>query len=168
MNKRRHQRVEVQNLVANLSDEVERFSGKQETIKVKGTVLLVDDDPLFCEVTEAMLEHLGFTVFVAAGGNEAVALFQKHHNSIDSLLIDFSMSDMNGWETIAALRKIKIDLPAILCSGFDEARVMKNDYKEQPQVIFLHKPFTMDGLKNLLNRVLVDATNRYSRNGVRQ
>ena len=145
MNKQCHQRVEC-------------FSGKEETIQVKGTVLLVDDDPLFCEMTEAMLEHLGFTVFVAAGGNEAVVLFQKHHNSIDCLLTDFSMSDMNGWETIAALRKIKIDLPAILCSGYDEACVMKNDHKERPQA-FLRKPFTMDGLKNLLNRVLVEATN---------
>ena len=46
---------------------------KQETFTVKGTVLLVDDDPIFCTVTEAVLEHLGVTVFVAVGGNEAVA-----------------------------------------------------------------------------------------------
>ncbi len=130
---------------------------KQETFTVKGTVLLVDDDPLFCTVTEAVLEHLGFTVFVAVGGNEAVALFQKHHNNIDCLLTDLTMPDMNGWETLAALRKIKIDLPAILCSGYDEAHVMKNDYMERPQA-FLRKPFTMDGLKSLLNRVLVDTT----------
>jgi FixJ family two-component response regulator len=71
---------------------------KQETFAVKGTVLLVDDDPMFCTVTEALLESLGFTVFVAVGGNEAVVLFQKYHNSIDCLLTDLSMPDMNGWE----------------------------------------------------------------------
>lgn len=140
---------------------------KQETFTVKKTVLLVDDDPLFCTVTEAVLENLGFTVFVAVGGNEAVALFQKHHNSIDCLLTDLSMPDMNGWETLAALRKIKPDLPVILSSGYDETRAMEGDYKDLPQA-FLHKPYTRDGLKSLLNRVLVDATNLHSRNVVRQ
>ena len=140
---------------------------KQEIFTVKKTVLLVDDDPLFCTVTEAVLEHLGFTVFVAVGGNEAIALFQKHHNSIDCLLTDLSMPDMNGWETLAALRKIKPDLPVILSSGYDETHAMEGDYRELPQA-FLQKPYTRDGLKSLLNRVIVDATNLHSRNDVRQ
>ena len=105
------------------------------------------------------MKHLGFTVFIATSGYEAVALFQKHHNSIDCLLTDLSMPDMDGWETLTALRKIKPDLPAILSSGYDEAHVMKGDHKELPQA-FLHKPYTKDNLKNVLNRVLGDATRR--------
>ena len=132
---------------------------EQETTMSKGTVLLVDDNPTSCEIVQAVLEHLGFIVFVAIGGHEAVTLFQKHHNSIDCLLTDLSMPGMDGWETIAALRKIKPNLPAILTSGYDEAYAMKGDHKELPQA-FLHKPYQKDELKNELNRVLRDTARR--------
>ncbi len=129
---------------------------EQEISQAEGMVLLVDDDPKVCEIAKALLEHIGFNVLVAEGGLKAVALFEKHYKSIVCLLTDLSMSDMNGWETLTALRKIKPDLPAILSSGYDEAHVMTSDHKERPQA-FLHKPYTKDSLKNVLNRVLGDA-----------
>ncbi len=128
---------------------------EQETYNAKKTVLLVDDDPVACEVIKTLLEHLGLTVIIAVSGNEAAALFQKHHNSIDCLLTDLSMPDMDGWETLAALRKINPHLPAILASGYDEAHAMNGDHKELPQA-FLHKPYTKKNLENVLNRVLGD------------
>lgn len=129
---------------------------KQEIFKAEGTVLLVDDDASLRMVVEAVLKNLGCTVFVAKNGSEAVTLFHEHQDSIDCLLTDLSMPDMDGWETLAALRKIKPDLPAILSSGYDESRVMNCDYKELPQA-FLHKPYTKDDLKKILNRLLGDA-----------
>lgn len=124
----------------------------------KKSVLLVDDNPVACEIVQAVLEHLGFTVFVAIGGREAITLYQKHQSSIDCVLTDLSMPDMDGWETIAALRKINPDLPAILTSGYDEAHVMQGEHKELPQA-FLHKPYRKDELKNELYRILRDTDN---------
>jgi two-component system, cell cycle sensor histidine kinase and response regulator CckA len=63
---------------------------------------------------------------------------------------------MDGWETLAALRRINPELPAILSSGYEEAHAMNGDYKELPQA-FLHKPYSMDDLQNSLNQVLTDA-----------
>ncbi len=130
---------------------------EQQTFKAKRTVLLVDDEPVFCEVMEALLKSLGFTVFVALDGNEAVTLFQEHHRSIDCLLTDLSLPDMNGWEALAAIRKIRPDLPAILTSGYDEVRAMNGDHKDLPQA-FLQKPYTREDIKNVLNRLLSDTT----------
>jgi len=130
---------------------------EQKTFKAEGTVLLVDDDPELCNVGKGLLKHLGFAVFVATSGHEAFALFQKHHNNIDCLLTDLSMRDMDGWETLAALRKIKPELAVILSSGYDEAHAMKGDHQERPQA-FLRKPYTKDNLKQVLNQVLGDPT----------
>jgi two-component system, cell cycle sensor histidine kinase and response regulator CckA len=130
---------------------------EQKIFKAEGTVLLVDDDLALCNIGKGLLKHLGFTVFIATSGYEAVALFEKYHNSIDCLLTDLSMPGMDGWETLTALRKIKPDLPVILSSGYDEAQVMKGDHAELPQA-FLHKPYTKDNLQNILNQVLGDAT----------
>jgi CheY-like chemotaxis protein len=56
------------------------------------------------------------------------------------------MPRMNGWETLAALRKLAPDIPVILTSGYDEARVMQGDHPELPQA-FLHKPYQMRDLE---------------------
>ncbi|MGB3209437.1 MAG: response regulator [Desulforhopalus sp.] len=130
---------------------------KHENLKAEGAVLLVDDDEVICKVMEPVLINLGFTVFVAKGGSEAIALFHKHQDTIVCLLTDLSMPGMDGWETLTALRKIQPNLPVILSSGYDESEVMHGDHEEMPQA-FLHKPYTKDDLKIVLTQVLGDAT----------
>jgi CheY-like chemotaxis protein/nitrogen-specific signal transduction histidine kinase len=131
----------------------------QGDFETGGAVLLVDDDSIVRDIAETLLKHIGFTVFSAAGGDEAIALFQKHRDNIKCLLTDLSMPAMDGWETLAALRKIQPHLPAILSSGYDENQAMSGDHAEFPQA-FLHKPYTMANLKEVLCRVLGDATKK--------
>ena len=63
------------------------------------------------------------------------------------------MPGMDGWETLAALRKIQPNLPAIMVSGYDESEAMSGDHTERPEA-FLHKPYAMDEMLNALNRIL--------------
>jgi CheY-like chemotaxis protein len=60
---------------------------------------------------------------------------------------------MNGWETLAALRKLSPDIPVILSSGYDEAQVMMGDHTEQPNA-FLGKPYQLKKLEEMISRVL--------------
>jgi len=116
-------------------------------------VMLVEDEDMVRTTVEAMLKHLGFTVFATADGNEAIALFRKHQKTIQCLVIDLSMPGMDGWETLAALRRIQPEIPAILSSGYDELQAMSGDYAEIPQA-FLHKPYEIDDLRKVLGKVL--------------
>jgi CheY-like chemotaxis protein len=63
------------------------------------------------------------------------------------------MPDMDGWETLTALRKIQPDLPVVLVSGHDQSQAIKQDHPEKFQA-FLHKPYAMTQLKNALNKAL--------------
>ena len=65
------------------------------------------------------------------------------------------MPCMNGWETLAAMRKITPGIPVILASGYDEAQVMTGDHPEWPQA-FLGKPYQFDGLRDALGRALAE------------
>jgi DNA-binding NtrC family response regulator len=60
---------------------------------------------------------------------------------------------MNGWETIAAVRKIAPGVPVILASGYSESEALKGDHSELPQA-FLSKPYDFDELSGALARVL--------------
>jgi nitrogen-specific signal transduction histidine kinase/CheY-like chemotaxis protein len=115
-----------------------------------GTVLLVEDEEMLRNMARAMLTRLGFTVLAAKDGVEAVDVFRQHQDTIRCVLCDLTMPRMNGWETLAALRKLAPDIQVILTSGYDEARVMEGDHPELPQT-FLHKPYQMKDLKAALD-----------------
>jgi len=115
------------------------------------TVLLVDDHPAVLRMTTVMLKKMGFEVISASDGVEAVELFKQHKESIGCLITDLSMPELDGWGTLAEIRKIKPDIPAILASGYDEAFAMSRIDSEKPQA-FLHKPYLMSDLKSALGQ----------------
>jgi CheY-like chemotaxis protein len=123
-----------------------------------GTVLLVEDEEMLRNMTKTMLTRLGFAVLSARDGVEALEVFHQHQEEIHIVLCDLTMPRMNGWETLAALRQLKPDIPAILISGCNEAQVMAGDHPEWP-VGFLGKPFTRKGLSEAINQALL-ATKR--------
>lgn len=109
-------------------------------------VLVVDDVPEVRDLGKTMLENIGYTVITAASGPEALKLFEKHAIDIGCVLLDLTMPGMDGWQTLVALRKLRPDIPVVLCSGYDPAHVMAQAQAEIPQS-FLHKPYRMEELK---------------------
>ena len=114
-----------------------------------GLVLVVEDDPVLRDMAEAMLEGFGYEVMVAGDGPGALERFRERQHEVRLVLLDQNMPGMNGWETLAALRALRSDLPAILTSGYDEAEMMRGDRPEQPQV-FVRKPYYMKDLETAL------------------
>ena len=100
-----------------------------------------------------MLRHLGFAVLEAGDGAKAVEMFGRHKDEIRCVLCDLTMPRMDGWATLAALRQLAPDLPAILASGYDETHVMAGDHPEWPQA-FLRKPYQREALSDALRHVL--------------
>ena len=119
-----------------------------------GTVLLVEDEPMVRKVGEGALTSLGFEVLVANDGVEAVEVFRQHKDEVRFVICDLTMPRMNGWETLAALRKLAPGLSVILASGYDKAHVMAGDHPELPQA-FLSKPYQLQGLRDAIGRALV-------------
>ncbi len=123
------------------------------SLKGGGTVLLIEDEEQVREMAGIMLSRLGYTVLEAKDGVEAVEIFQQHQDEIRCVLSDLTMPRMDGWETLVALRKLSPDIPVILSSGYDEARVMAGEHPERPNA-FLGKPYQLKGLGDTIRRVL--------------
>jgi len=119
-----------------------------------GTVLLVEDEEMLRNMATAMFKRLGFAVLEAKDGVEAVEVFRQHQDEICCVLCDLTMPRMNGWETLTALRNIAPDVPVILASGYDKARVMAGDHPELPQA-FLGKPYKLKKLSDAISHALV-------------
>jgi CheY-like chemotaxis protein len=126
---------------------------KATQIMEYGTVLVIEDEPDVRHMAKAMLTRIGFTVLEATDGVEAMEIFSQHQDNIRCVLSDLSMPRMDGWETLAALRKLSPDIPVILSSGYDEAQVMADEHPDRPNA-FLGKPYQLKGLRETVNRVL--------------
>ncbi len=109
------------------------------------TVLLVEDEEQVRVMSETMLTRLGFATYSAVDGAEALALFHRHREEIDVVVCDLTMPQMDGWETMEALRAIDPHIPFVMISGYDEARVMREGRGPSPQA-FVQKPFRKEEL----------------------
>jgi DNA-binding response OmpR family regulator len=67
-------------------------------------ILVVDDEQQNRELVEAMLLHAGYEVFLAAGGEEALAL--AHEKRPDLIILDLMMPGLSGFEVCA---RVKMD-----------------------------------------------------------
>jgi CheY-like chemotaxis protein len=116
-------------------------------------MLVVDDDPMLRCLARTALIRIGFTVLEAMDGLEAVAVFRQHRNVIRFVLCDVIMPHMDGWETLAALRRLAPGIPVILSSGYDLKQVMTGNHPELPQV-FLEKPYGLTELREAIRQAL--------------
>ena len=79
-------------------------------------VLVVDDEPLVREITEAMLTDLGCEVVTAGGADEALEKLSTDMR-IEILITDINMPGMDGCELADAAVRMRKRLKVIVLSG---------------------------------------------------
>jgi PAS domain S-box-containing protein len=122
----------------------------ETAISAKSTILLVEDDDMLRTMESALLETLGFSTITAANGREALELYKARINEIDLIMLDLVMPEMGGVEAYHELRKIDLEVPIIICSGYgveSVADIIETDVRAS----FLHKPYNTGELLRVLN-----------------
>ncbi len=118
-------------------------------------ILFVDDDEDIVRMRTRMLQFLGYSVIAATSGEQALMILGRDPSEIDVVITDLTMPKMNGLDLTKKLRKIKGDLPVILCSGYSDP-VHPDKIKESGVKMFLSKPLEMRPLAKALREVLDD------------
>ena len=109
-------------------------------------VLVVDDDDDIRLLLHELLSGAGYLVETAQDGRAALRVF--HENSIDVVVLDLSMPDLDGFETLERLRDVS-DVPVILLTArsgeIDKVRGFRGGADD-----YVVKPF---GRQELLARI---------------
>ena len=79
-------------------------------------ILVVDDDPIICQLLQTTLAQHDMAVTAASSGKEALRVF--HNERPDLVLLDIMMPDMDGFETCRRLRDLS-DVPIIMLTALD-------------------------------------------------
>ena len=121
-------------------------------------VLLMDDDERIRALVGNMLECLGYAYESAANGEKAVALYKQAKDSgkaFDAVILDLTVQGgMGGEKAIKGLLEIDSGVRAAISSGYADDPVMK-DYERYGFVDAIAKPYTLEQLKELLDRLSV-------------
>lgn len=118
-----------------------------------GHILVVESDQMLRFIATSMLQHFNFNVLEARDGTEAVQVYLANQKTVRLVICDLVMNGINGWQTLAALRKKAPGLPFILASGYDDAMAVRGSHTELPQA-FLRKPFNAASLQEAIRLAL--------------
>jgi PAS domain S-box-containing protein len=123
----------------------------------KGTILLVEDEPMVRELGRTVLEELGYEVTAASNGKEALRILaERKEGPFDLLFTDVVMPEMGGRELAEKLRPLCPATKVIFCSGYTEDAVFHSGGLEKG-VYFLQKPYTVAGIAQKVSSVMTGA-----------
>jgi PAS domain S-box-containing protein len=116
-------------------------------------ILFVDDELALVNMGKEFLERLGYEVLTETSSKEALALFIRQPDRFDLVITDMTMPSMTGDRFAKELRRIRPDIPIILCTGFSH-----HLNEEAARAIgigaFLMKPFVLRELAETIRTVL--------------
>lgn len=118
-------------------------------------ILIVEDNEPNCEMLVRRLERKGFTVIVAADGEQGYSLARVE--APDLILMDISLPGMNGWEVIELLKAEAVtrDIPLIILT----AHALVNDRSKAVQSgcdDYFSKPVDFQTLLESIGRLLAE------------
>jgi CheY-like chemotaxis protein len=136
--------------------------GKQKTHNPNGSqmlvshsnacILFIDDDELLVQTAQDMLDSLGYEAVIQTCSLEALKLFREQPRRFDLVMTDFDMPGMNGEDLARELRRIRPDIPIILCTG--SGKMTREKAQQVGFDALLTKPFGLRDIALITERVL--------------
>ena len=133
-------------------------AGPQTSVRVDGTVLVVEDNPEVGNVTATLLEQIGYRVLRAENATEALAQLQRSE-AVDLLFSDIVMP--NGMNGIHLAQEVSARYPkmrVLLTTGYSEVAAAAEE-----RFPILRKPFEVSALERAIRDALVGTRHRRAR-----
>jgi two-component system, cell cycle sensor histidine kinase and response regulator CckA len=122
------------------------------TLATKPTILVVDDDPQIGYIVRSMLEVHGYNVIAVEHGDEALLRAEEMDGSIDLLITDVVMPQLNGEELAGLITRLHGKQRVLYMSGYLRAPAASARGIQRPWL--LEKPFTAEVLLRRVREAL--------------
>jgi len=115
------------------------------------TILVVEDDSIVRMLIVDVLEELEYKVLEAADGGEALSFVQNDAQTIDLMMTDKGLPDIDGVQLAKKARELRPQLPVLFASGYAE-----NIDGAPEGTHIIGKPFSIDQLRDKVKSILGD------------
>jgi CheY-like chemotaxis protein len=117
------------------------------------TVLLVEDSDAVREISREILKDCGYKVLEADSGKTAIEIFKTFSDSIELLVTDVIMPEMNGKALYDKLKALNPSLKVLYISGYTADIIDRHGVREE-NFNFIQKPFTIHGFTSKVREAL--------------
>jgi len=134
----------------------EKPASERETMEMPGgdeTILVAEDEEPVRDAICHTLSTLGYTVFCAANGEEALQLASAERPALHLLLTDVVMPGLDGKDLALRLKETYPDLRILFISGYSDETIVAHDLLDA-KTAFLQKPFTAPALARKVRAML--------------
>lgn len=114
-------------------------------------VLIVDDEQSYRQLLTLVFESDGHTIRTAMNGRQAIDALAE--GSVDIIISDVKMPDMDGIEMLRAVRETQPDLGVVLMTAFASVETAREAFKLGADD-FIQKPFDVEELKLIVKKTL--------------
>jgi CheY-like chemotaxis protein len=118
----------------------------------RSTVLLVDDEEMIRNIGRSLLMKLGYTVLLAADGQEAVEVYRAHPGTIDLVILDLRMPRLSGRDALRQLRLLDPAVRVLFSSGFSSETITES--QADGVLGFVSKPYRAQDLATAVKSAL--------------
>ena len=116
-------------------------------------IIIVEDQEDLASLYEATLQKAGYAVFKAYTGEEGLASFQD--DGADAVLLDMTLPEMNGVQTLQEIRNLNTNVPVVVVTGESSGETRRQCQRLGVQA-YLPKPVDYDELLKTVRRALSD------------
>ena len=117
------------------------------------TILVVEDEASVRAIAARMLSALGYTVLIAADGDEALRLLSGHPETVHLLLTDVVLPKMSGRELAELVRAMRPKIKVLFASGYTDDVILQHRLI-QHDIALLNKPYTAESLARKVRETL--------------
>ena len=121
------------------------------------TILVIDDEEGVRVTIQSLVERLGYKAVGAGSAKAAVELLRTYDDTIDLVLLDIKLPDMEGGALFQLIKQARPDTKVIICSGYSLDNHVQRILKEGADG-FIQKPFALKAISDKLKEVLEDRT----------
>ncbi len=119
----------------------------------KKRVVVIDDNEATLKVLCQMLNRLGHISIGMTDAEQALKLIEREIESIDLVVTDYSMPNMDGLEIVKSCTEKFSSLPVVICSGYNEPTLGTSELRVWKSVRSMQKPFSLSALSELLAEI---------------
>ena len=133
------------------------MSNSNNTSNKRPIILVVEDEPKAQEIIKEMT-HDQYTLLQAYTGKEAIQLFENHYQSINLILLDINLPDMNGFEVYQTFESIVfMGMPnIIMVTAYNDAQTIIKSMTDGHAFYHISKPFTQNILLHTIKTALAE------------
>lgn len=127
---------------------------EQLLVKSSANIIIIDDEDIVRNITSELLKKLGYNVFSFSNGKNAIQFYTSNIKSIDLVILDKQMPDMDGLLVFNKLKQINSKIKAIMLTGYNIDKEITDTFNDKNNLI-VQKPVSIEKLSTAISQLLL-------------